>query len=172
MAITRAQKEVIIASTKEAFQKSKLTLIVKYQGTAVSQFQTVRSQLEKSDVTIKVIKNRLVRQALTDLKFLKDEIELDGMLAYVFSFEDEVKGAQILKKLTKTSAIPLEFVGAITESGHFMSREEVIKLAGLASKPELIGLTLNSLRTPVWQIQAGLQSGIFGILNGLKEHKA
>ncbi len=59
-----------------------------------------------------------------------------------------------LNHLLKNSNSPLEFVGAITETGQFMDKEEVVRLAGLPSKPELIALTINKLESPMNQIRS------------------
>ena len=172
MAITRPQKEVIISKVKDLLKESKLTLIVNYQGVPVSQFQLLREQMEKAGVAIKVVKNRLVRLALEDLKLLKEDLpDLRGMLVYVFNPSDEVKGAQIIKSFVKSTGSPLEFVGAITETGQFMDKREVVKLAGLPSKPELIAAIISGLKSPMNRIGSVLGSGLTGLLANVKASK-
>ena len=172
MAITRAQKETIVSKIKELLKESKLTLIVNYKGVPVSQFQLLRAQMEEAGIAIKVVKNRLLRLALSDLKLLKDDLPtLQGMLVYVFNPLDEVKGAQIIKSFIKNSNSPLEFVGAITETGQFMDKEEVVRLAGLASKPELIALTIDTLESPMNQIRSVLNSALTDLLLRVKASK-
>ena len=103
MAITRTQKESTIAQLKELFSESKLTLVANYQGVSVAQFQVLRSLTNEGGVIVKVVKNRLVRQTLDDLKLEVKGLDLQGMLVYVFSPTDEAKGAQILHSFMKSS---------------------------------------------------------------------
>ena len=172
MAITRTQKEGTIAQLKELFSESKLTLVVNYQGVSVAQFQALRSLTNEGGVIVRVVKNRLVRQTLKDLKLEVQDLDLQGMLVYVFSPSDEVKGAQILRSFIKSSQAPLEFVGAITEAGDWMDKTEVIKLASLSSKPELIARAILMLQTPIQQLQNSLGGGLPAILSALKANKS
>ncbi len=94
------------------------------------------------------------------------------MLVYVFSLSDEIKGAQILRSFMKSSRAPLEFVGAITEAGDWMDKTEVVKLAGLSSKPELIARAILMLQTPIHQLQNSLGGGLPAILSALKASKS
>lgn len=173
MAITRSKKETIITQVKDLLTESKLTLIIDYKGVSVKQFQSLRFQMNKEGIVVKVIKNRLVRQALNDLKFVEDDHQLDlnGMLVYVFNPVDEVRGAQIIKSFVKSSNASLNFMGAITGNGQLMSKQEVVKLAGLSSKNELIGSIIRSLQSPLNQLQTTVSSGLPNLLISVKTSK-
>ncbi|MCY4010731.1 MAG: 50S ribosomal protein L10 [Candidatus Saccharibacteria bacterium] len=173
MAISRSQKETIIEEVKNLFRTSKLTVLVYYEGLTVSEFQNLRSQARKSEVTLKVIKNRLVKQALKQSAKTDSVVadQLKGMLLYVFSSSDEIIGAQIIKNFAKTSKANLDFVGAISEAGNFLAKEQVAQLANLAPKPQLIAQTGAYLLSPLTQLQNILAGRLPQLLNNLKLNK-
>ena len=128
--------------------------------------------MEAAGVIVRVVKNRLVRKALRDLQLLEDDqFNFKGMLVYIFNPFDEVRGAQIIKAFVKNSAAPLNFIGAITETGQLMSREDVIRLSGLASKPDLIGQMISSLQAPLNQMRMTLNNQLSNMLINIKESK-
>ncbi|MYB39908.1 50S ribosomal protein L10 [Candidatus Saccharibacteria bacterium] len=172
MAITRAKKEAIITEIKDLLSKSKLTVVADYEGLPVDQFQTLRAKMERANVTVRVVKNRLVLKALEDLGLKSEQISLSGMMVYVFNPEDEVRGAQIIKAFVKKTKAALEFVGAITETGHFMSKEEVVRLSGLPSKTELIASVVYSLKAPAGNTIAALSGGLPAMLTSVKSSKS
>ena len=172
MAITRAQKETIIAGLKELFAESKLTLVADYQGMSVAQFQTLRAQTDTAEVSVKVVKNRLVRQALDELELGREMPPLQGMLAYIFSFQDEVKGAQALRAFIKSTQAPINFVGAIAADGEWMEKETVIKLSTLSSKQELLAEIVARLKSPLGRLQNSLQDGLPALIANLQASKA
>ena len=172
MAVTRAQKETIIARLKKLFAESKLTLVADYKGMSVAQFQTLRAQTDTAEVTVKVVKNRLVRQALDELKLGQEMPPLQGMLAYVFSFQDEVKGAQSLRTFIKSTKAPIEFVGAIASDGEWMEKATVVKLSALANKQALLAGTIAQLQSPLSRLQNSLQGGLPALIANLQASKA
>ena len=170
MAISRVQKESVITETKEFLKNSKLTLIVNYHGVSVDDFQILRREADEKEVVIKVIKNKLIKRAFEELKLTDQlDLELEGMLVYVFNFKDEVSGAQIIKKHMKNMS--LQFVGAVTENSEYMDSQQVLKLAGLPSKDVLIGQLLCLLQ-PLHNTQSTLGNGLSNLLSNLKAHKS
>ena len=172
MAITRAKKEAVITEIKDLLGKSKLTVVADYEGLPVSQFQALRAEMERAGITVKVVKNRLVLKALEELGLGGGRISLSGMMVYVFNPEDEVKGAQIIKAFVKKSKAELEFVGAITETGEFMGKEEVVRLSGLPSKAELIASVIYSLKTPINNAVSALGGGLPAMLTSVESSKS
>ena len=169
MAISRTQKESVVAQVKDFFQTSKLTVLLNYEGMSVLQLQALRQELKGSNVTAKVIKNRLLKRALAELEIFKNlSTDLKGMIIYVFSFDDEVKGAQIVQKFIQKFQAPLAFIGGITADGQLMDQATVIKLAGLSSKPILLGQVISNLQSPCHQLQTGLCNNLVRMLQSLQ----
>lgn len=168
MALTKDKKNEVVAEVSELLASSKMTVVAAYQGTPVKAMQALRRQGRDNGTTLKVVKNRLVKQAVLNTDSLKsvDTSALTGMLLYAFNAEDEVAPAQVLAQFAKTQPT-LEFVGAITAEGKLLSADEVKALATLPSKPQLIAGIINTLNSPVRGVMSGLQGNLHGLLDAV-----
>src|SRR5690606_12698331 len=103
MAISRDKKETLVAELASLFADAKGTVGATYGGLSVADMQTLRAQAREQGVTIKVVKNRLVRVALSQSDKYKDADTslLRGQLVYAFSSDDEIAPAQVLAKFAK-----------------------------------------------------------------------
>ena len=168
MALTKAKKQEVVADIVELLSSSKMTVIATYQGTTVKAMQDLRRQARDNGTTVKVAKNRLVKQALAQSDKLKavDTTALEGMLLYAFNAEDEVAPAQILAAFAKNNP-SLSFVGAISADGKLLSAAEVQSLATLPSKEQLIAEVLATLTTPLNDVVNALSGNVHGLLDAL-----
>lgn len=169
MPLTRDKKQQVVAEVNQLLSESKMTVVAAYQGTTVKDMQTLRRRAKDNGTVVKVIKNRLVIQALKSQDNLKDVdvSQLEGMLAYAFNGEDEVAPAQSLATFAKTNPT-LNFVGAISPEGKWLSAEEVSALAELPSKPVLIASVVSLLGSPVRNVISAVGSPLPNILSGLQ----
>src|SRR5687767_11966406 len=100
MAISRDKKETLVAELADLFADAKGAVGATYTGLSVADMQELRGQAREQGVVIKVVKNRLVRVALSQNDKFKaaDTALLGGQLVYAFSSDDEVAPAQTLAK--------------------------------------------------------------------------
>lgn len=173
MALTKNEKNTVISEVADLLSSSKMTVVAKYEGTTVKALQTLRREAKENGTRVKVVKNRLVIQALKATDTLKDTdtSTLQGMLLYAFNGEDEVAAAQILNNFAKKNPT-LQFVGAISADGEFIGAESVKALAGLPSKNQLIAGLINTLNAPVNGVMSGLSGNLHGLLQGLEAKAA
>lgn len=166
MALTKEEKNQVVADVSELLAHSKLTVIAEYQGTGVKQMQELRRSARETGTVVKVVKNRLVRQALLATESLKeaDTSVLTGQLLYAFNADDEVAPAQALANFAKKNPT-LEFVGAITPDGQLMAVEDVKSLAALPSKDQLRAQLVGTLGAPLSGFVNVLSGNIRGVLN-------
>src|SRR6185436_4301838 len=146
MALTKDKKNEVVKEVTEALASSKMTVVAKYQGTTVKAIQQLRRDARDNGTKVRVVKNRLVQKALADVDSLKDvdTSALTGQLLYAFNMQDEVAPAQVLAAFAKTNP-SIEFVGAITAEGKFISADEVKALATLPSRENLIAQVIATL---------------------------
>ncbi|MEI8338426.1 MAG: 50S ribosomal protein L10 [bacterium] len=170
MALTKLQKNDIISEIADLLSGSKMTVVANYEGTTVKSLQQLRRDATENGTTIKVVKNRLVIQALKSLDDFKDvdSSALEGMLLYAFNDEDEVSAAQVLKTFSKKNP-SLNFVGGISAQGEFMSADDVNALAGLPSKNQLLAGLIYTLNAPLNSVTGSLSGNLHGLLDGIKE---
>jgi large subunit ribosomal protein L10 len=168
MALTKEKKNEVVKDVTELVTSSKLTVVSTYKGTPVKALQALRRQARDNGTKVLVIKNRLVIKALQAGEATKttDTSALTGMLLYAFNAEDEVAPAQVLANFAKTQPT-LQFVGAITADGTFMSAESVTALAALPSKTQLIAGIINTLNSPLRGVVSGLSGNLHGYLDAI-----
>lgn len=170
MAITRDKKNALVNELRGALEASKMTVFAQYQGLSVADIQELRRAAREAGVTIKVVKNRLVRVAMSSVDAYKatDTAGLTGQLLYAFSTDDEVAPAQVLEAFKKTRPGGLEFAGAFSGEGAVLSAAEVVSLAALPGKSQLIAETIAQLLSPVHDITNALSGNLHALLEGIE----
>lgn len=173
MALTKAKKDEVVAQVRDLLAASKMTVVTKYQGTTVKALQQLRREGRDNGTRMKVVKNRLVIKALEQTDALKgvDKSQLEGMLLYAFNAEDEVAPAQVIANFAKNNPT-LEFVGAISAEGKFLTADEVKALATLPGKNELIGQVVGMLLSPVNDVTNALSGNLHALLDGIADKAA
>lgn len=173
MALTRIKKNEVTSEVADLLATSKMTVVVAYKGTPVKALQALRKAGRENGTQLKVVKNRLVVKAIESTSALKgtDTSALNGMLLYAFNSQDEVAPAQTLATFAKTQPT-LEFVGAISGDGKFLSSEEVKALATLPSKNELIAQVIATLISPVHDVTNALSGNLHALLDGVEAKAA
>lgn len=169
MALSKIQKDDVVAEIADLLTSSKMTVVAKYEGTTVKALQSLRKEAKGNGTKVKVVKNRLVIKALAQNDTLKaaDTGALNGMLLYAFNAEDEVAPAQVLNTFAKTNPT-LEFVGAISPEGKFLAAADVKALADLPSKPQLIAQVVATLLSPVNDVTNALSGNLHALLDGVE----
>lgn len=169
MAISKDKKNELVAEVSESLATSKLTVFASYNGLSVADLQSLRAKAREAGVTIKVVKNRLVRVAMSQNDTYKntDTALLTGQLLYAMSDSDEVAPAKVLDAFAKTNPA-LQFVGAFGMEGEVMDAAAVKALASLPSKNELIGSVISTLLSPVSDVTNALSGNLHALLDGVE----
>jgi large subunit ribosomal protein L10 len=169
MAISREKKQSVVNEMSELLGGAKMTALAAYEGLSVAELQELRRTAREQHVTIRVVKNRLVRVALRQSEQLKgvDTSPLKGQLLYAMSAEDEVAPAQALANFAKTHDA-LQLTGGISADGKLLSADEIKALATLPGKNELIAQVLATLASPVNDVLSGLSGNLHALLDGVE----
>ena len=170
MALTVSKKNEVVKEVTDLFRTSKMTVVTKYEGTTVKALQALRRQAKDNGTKVIVVKNRLVIKAMQASDNLKDTdvSSLQGMLLYAFNNDDEVAPAQAIATFAKANPT-LQFVGAISADGKFLSADEVKALATLPSKEILIGSVLATLAAPLHDSLNALSGNLHALLDGVAD---
>lgn len=169
MALTKDKKQGVVDEVTSLLGSSKMTVVAAYQGTTVKALQQLRRDAKADGTVVKVAKNRLVIKAVQSNETLKDAdvSALKGQLIYAFNDTDEVAPAKALAVFAKTNP-SIQFVGAISSDGTFMSAADVTALASLPSKNQLIAGIINTLNSPVNGVMSGLGGNLHGLLQAIE----
>lgn len=173
MALTRQKKEDIVKNVSDLLSDSKITVLAKYTGTPVKALQELRAVAIENGTEIKVIKNRLIIKALTSNEKTKniDIKEVKGQLLYAFNASDEVAPAKDIAQFAKLNPT-LQFVGAISQDGSFISAEDVVSLSQLPTKDQLRAQLVGTISAPLngfVNVLAGNIRGVMNVLNARAE---
>lgn len=168
MAISRDKKNTLVAELNELLTSAKSTAFAAYEGISVAELQNLRKQARAEGVTIKVVKNRLVRVALAEIATYKDTdtSSLTGQLLYAISGQDEVAPAKVLSEFAKTNPA-LVVVGALSGEGALLTAADVNALASLPSKNQLIAEVVAQLLSPVHDVTNALSGNLHALLDGV-----
>lgn len=169
MAISRDKKNTLVTELAELFASSKATAGAAYAGLSVAELQELRASARENNVTIKVVKNRLVRVALQASATFKnaDTSLLTGQLIYAFSSEDEVAPAQTLAAFAKKHPA-LQLVVGFDSEGNVLDTATVTALAALPTKDQLRGQMVSVIAAPLTQflgVANGAQRGFAQVLS-------
>ncbi len=169
MAITKAKKETLVSEFSEALTQSKMTVAAAYTGLSVADMQKLRRQATEAGVSIKVIKNRLVKVAMTNHKTFAnvDMGLLSGQLLYAMSDSDEAAAAQILANFARTNDA-IQLVAGFDAAGQLLDTATVKQLAALPTKDQLRGQLVGVIAAPLTQIMGvmnGAQRGFAQVLS-------
>lgn len=169
MAISRDKKNELVAEFTELLTNAKTTTFAAYDGLSVAHLQVLRAEARENGVTIKVVKNRLVRVVLASIDTYKDvdTSSLTGQLLYAISSEDEVAPAKVLSEFAKTNDA-LVIVGGLSIESGLLSADDVKALAALPSKSQLIAQVIAQLLSPVHDVTNALSGNLHALLDGIE----
>ena len=172
----KIQKQEILRNLSEKIKKSKSVVFVGFNALTVKDNETLRAQLRKENSEYYVAKKTLMNIAFKDQIADLNVREMDGKLAVIFSYEDEVAPAKILGNFRKDKEREdrIFFLGGILEN-KLITKDEVEALAKLPSKQELYGRLVGSLDSPVSgfvNALAGNLRNLVYVLKAVSEKKA
>ena len=137
------QKEEEVKALAEKLKDAKLVLLTDYRGISVEAVTGLRNTLRDAKSEYKVIKNNIIKRALdANGENGLDEV-LEGPTAVVIAEEDYVDPLKAIYNFSKENDF-YKIKGGIVE-GKIMTAEELIALAKLPSRQELLGMLAGGL---------------------------
>ena len=167
MAKTRAQKEQAVQDLTDSFSSSKLAVLTDYRGLDVPSISELRASLRDANITYSVAKNTLIKIALKNAdKPLENDDMLAGPVGIAFG-SDEVEPARIVYEFSKKND-SLQILGAIDETGRVLGSEEVIALAKLPTREQLLAQAVGTIAAPLSGFVRVLNGNLSGLVYALK----
>ena len=154
---TKAQKSKIVESLAEKAKSQKVAVFANFHGLSVAKQQELRRLLKKEDAEYKVAKKTLFQRAFEAAKVPFSHIGYKGELSTIFGFGDEVSPVKSFFKFAKANPENVKIIGGILGTRE-LSDKEVVQLAKLPTKQELLGQLAGVLISPI--------RGLMNVLNG------
>ncbi len=173
MAKTRQRKESEVREFADGLRAAKATVFADLSSLKVNETSAFRRTAKKEDVAVAVAKKTLLRHALQEAGItVVDVTSLHGSVAMLLGSGDEVAPAKVVEALRKEKD-SVKVLGGILE-GKWMTAEQVLALAKLPSKQQLLGQLVGTLNAPISgfvNVLAGNLRGLVTALSAIKDAK-
>lgn len=152
----RADKVAVVAEIAGKLRDSQAVFVSEYRGLTVGQLATVRNALRPNDAEHVVYKNTLARLAVREVGLEGLEEFLVGPTALTFVKGDVAGAAKALRDSSKT--LPALVVKGGVLGTATLSEQDVVALADLPSRDELLAKFAGALQAPLVKTAGLLQA--------------
>ncbi len=154
MALKRSDKEAIIADVNSQASEALSAVVADYRGLTVSEMTELRKQAREQSVYLKVVRNTLMKRAVSGTEFECLDASFVGPTLVAFSMEDPGAGARIFKEFAKDHDA-LE-VRSLAVGGREYGPGDIDVLASLPTRDQALATLMQLLLEPVTQLVRGL----------------
>ena len=148
-------KKEAVSKLAEEIKSAKVVILADYKGISVADVTSLRNDLRNAKADYRVIKNNITRRALEANGDTGLEKALEGPTAVIIGQEDYLEPAKAIYNFTKTHDF-YKIKGGIIE-GKVMTAEEIITLAKLPSRQELLAKLAGSLLGNITKLAVALE---------------
>lgn len=170
MPLTKEKKQEIVKDLDEKIKKQKAMIFVNFKGLKMDEISKLRGELRKSDAGFTVFKKTLMNIAFKSNQIDVDAKELKEEVGIVFGFSDPISPAKIAYNFSKDNP-NLKIVSGFMD-GSVISEEQVLELAKLPSREELLSKLVGTIQAPISGFVAVLEGNIKGLIYTLKQVKS
>lgn len=150
------QKEEEVSKLAEKLKEAKIILLTDYRGINVADVTKLRADLRNTNSEYKVIKNNIIKRALDANGENGLDDLLEGPTAIVIGTEDYLEPSKVIYNFSKNNEF-YKIKGGIIE-GKVMTAEEIITLAKLPSRQELLAKLAGSLLGNITKLAVALDA--------------
>ncbi|HEX4338762.1 MAG TPA: 50S ribosomal protein L10 [Polyangiaceae bacterium] len=144
----KSEKVEQIEDIKARFAKMSSAVFVDFQGMTVGEVTKLRDDLRAKGVDYRVVKNKLVKQALAGAPWLGGlEGALKGMTGVCWSYEEPSVAAKVLKDFVKDNE-KLKIKAGVLEGQVLDGKAVQEQLATMPGKNEARAMLLATLQAP------------------------
>ncbi len=143
-------KSSIIEELKDWLDKSPYLIVTEYTGMSVSQFTELRKRLTSCQAEIHVVKNTLLKRALSDSGYNDLNGALKGQTAIVYGEADISAAAKTLKSFSAEFEKPTLKAGFLGQS--VLSVDQVLAIAELPPLEVLQAKLMGLINTPATRL--------------------
>ena len=136
-------KKEEVSKLAEQMKNAKLILLTDYRGINVSDVTALRAEIRNIGAEYKVIKNNITRRALAECGIEGLDEQLERPTAVIMTSEDYLEPTKVIYNFTKNNDY-YKIKGGVVD-GKVMTAEEIITLAKLPSRQELLSMLAGGL---------------------------
>lgn len=169
MPISKTKKKEVIKELSDKLARQKALVFADFTGLKVKDLSELKKKLKAGNSEFKVAKKTLMAVAFKDSHIEVEPKTLDGEIALVMGYEDQVVPAKTLYEFSKTNQ-NIKILGGYMENQP-LTIAQVLELAKLPSKTELLGRLVGSMSSPARNFAYVLQANIAGLVTVLSKIK-
>jgi len=172
MALTRIQKEELLAGYAAGLGDLQHAFLIGYQGISVPQVTELRRRVRAEGGKYIVVKNSLAVRAVAGKALGQLSAQLSGPTAIAYGAADPVALARVLSDFAK-DAPAIKFKGALLE-GRALAGTAVKEIASLPSRQELLAKLVFLLQSPITRfvrVLAALPQQFVATLDQIRQKK-
>ena len=158
--MNRAEKETIIANLKTDLENAKGIFLTNLIGLSSNDAVALRKGVRDVDGKIVITRNTLFNRAAQGTTAEKMLAGLKGPHAVALAFEDSAAVAKCLKEAGKQHEGIVDLKGGLL-NGEELTLAQVIELADLPSRDEMLGTLLATFNAPI--------SALARVMNSVRE---
>ncbi len=162
MAVTKTQKQKILDDLKEKIGRRKAIAFANIAGLKVQDLAKLRREMKKENCELKVAKKTLIELALKEQGTELDLKKMEGEVALVFGYQDEVAVFRTLYNFLKEYQ-QLQILGGLL-GNEFLAQEKAMTLAQLPTRDQLLAKLVGSISSPLSGLVSVLQGNIKGLI--------
>lgn len=171
--ITRKQKEEIAAELAKKFTEEQIAIFSKVHGVSVAKLAAFRRELKKIGAELKIAKKTLLQRAIDVANIPADVKKMEGEVGVIFGYEEnQAEAAKLAQKFQKENETFKILLGLLGKT--LISKEQVVSLAKLPSREQLLGELAGVLVSPIrnlMNVLQGNQKNLVVVLNKIKDKK-
>ena len=147
-----------VSELKDKLERSSIALATTCTNLNVNELNELRKRTREAGVEFVVIKNTLLHLAADAAAKPQIKEIVQGPTAIAFGYDEPVDVAKTLHEYITSTRSELSIQGAVIGDGPVLPAADVIRLAGLPPKPQLIAQLLGQIQAPIY--------GLLNVLNG------
>ncbi len=148
-------KKEEVSKLAEKMKEAKLILLTDYRGINVADVTNLRTELRNVSAEYKVIKNNITKRALAECNLEGLDDKLEGPTAVIMTNEDYLDATKIIYKFSKDNDF-YKIKGGVVD-GKVMTAEEIITLAKLPSRQDLLSMLAGGLLANISKFAVALE---------------
>lgn len=149
--MSKPVKEMILADYRRRFSDVANALIVDIRGVDANTNNALRLGLQKKGIQVTVVKNTLVRKAVSGTNLAALAPGFDGPSALVYGADSVVEMARELVDWARTVEA-LDLKGAVLDGQYFEGAEGVVRLSRYPTRVEAQGEVVQLVLSPAAEL--------------------
>ncbi|MXW30550.1 MAG: 50S ribosomal protein L10 [Chloroflexi bacterium] len=153
---TEAKREAV-TELAERLSKAAIVIATDFSGLKVNQMTELRHRLREQGVEYRVVKNRIASIAAGESGVEAFRDILEGATGVVLGYDDPVAAAKAVNDYVRQTRAELKVRKGVMD-GALISEAQVVALAALPGRDELVAKLLGQMNAPI--------SGLVNVLSG------